>query len=60
MRWTPHGAQLLAQVRCAVLNGDILEKWKDQEKASTTPMDPKVQQFLERLQLTEAWKPQCS
>jgi hypothetical protein len=51
MRWTPHGAQLLAQVRCAVLNGDMLEKWKDQEKASTTPMDHEVQQFRERLQL---------
>jgi hypothetical protein len=54
MRWTPRGAHLLVQVRCAVLNGDILEKWKAQEKAHTEQIDPEVQQFLERLQLAAA------
>jgi CHASE2 domain-containing sensor protein len=54
MRWTPRGAHLLVQVRCAVLNGDILEKWKAQEKAAIEPIDPEVQQFLERSQLVAA------
>ena len=26
MRWTPRGAHLLAQVRCAVINGDLVAK----------------------------------
>jgi hypothetical protein len=58
MRWTPRGAHLLAQVRCAVLNGDISEKWNAQEKANTEQIDPQIdpeaQQFLERLQLEAA------
>src|SRR5882672_4454296 len=28
MRWTPRGAHLLAQVRCAVINGDLTAKLK--------------------------------
>ena len=43
-----------ASARCAVLNGDILEKWKAQEKAAIEPIDPEVQQFLERSQLAAA------
>jgi hypothetical protein len=35
-----------------VLNGDILAKWKAQEKASTTPIDSEVQQLLVRSQLS--------
>jgi hypothetical protein len=54
MRWTPRGAHLLVQVRCAVLNGDILEKWKEWEKAKAELIDPEVQQFLERSQLAAA------
>jgi hypothetical protein len=54
MRWTPRGAHLLVQVRCAVLNGDILEKWNAQEKANTEQIDQEVQQFLERFQLAAA------
>jgi len=26
MRWSPRGAHLLAQVRCAVVNGDLSER----------------------------------
>jgi CHASE2 domain-containing sensor protein len=54
MRWTPRGAHLLVQVRCAALNGDILEKWKAQEKAAMEPIDSEVQQFLGRVQLAAA------
>jgi hypothetical protein len=38
----------------AGLNGDILEKWKVQEKANMEQIDPEVQQFLERSQLAAA------
>ena len=50
MRWTPRGAHLLAQVRCAVLNGDAAEKLRAFEAANAYRMDPEVEQFLERLQ----------
>jgi len=40
MRWTPRGAHLLAQVRCAVLNDDAAEKLRAYEAAK----------FLQRLQ----------
>jgi hypothetical protein len=50
MRWTPRGAHLLAQVRCAILNGDVAEKLKSQEAADAYHVEPEVQQFLERLQ----------
>ena len=26
MRWSPRGAHLLAQVRCAVINGDLVDR----------------------------------
>jgi hypothetical protein len=50
MRWTPRGAHLLAQVRCAVLNGDAAEKLRAFEAANAYRVDPEVEQFLERLQ----------
>jgi hypothetical protein len=34
MRWTPRGAHLLAQVRCAMLNGDAAEKLRAYEAAT--------------------------
>jgi hypothetical protein len=49
MRWTPRGAHLLAQVRCAVLNGDAAEKLGAFEAATAYRVYPEVQQFLERL-----------
>jgi CHASE2 domain-containing sensor protein len=50
MRWTPRGAHLLAQVRCAVLNGDTAEKLRAFEAANAYRVEPEVEQFLERLQ----------
>ena len=29
MRWSPIGAHLLAQVRCAVINGDLVQDLRD-------------------------------
>jgi hypothetical protein len=49
MRWTPRGARLLAQVRCAALNGDAAEKLRAFEAANAYRVYPEVQQFLERL-----------
>jgi hypothetical protein len=46
MRWTPRGAHFLAQVRCAVLNGDAVERLNAYEAAHTYQMDPDVEQFL--------------
>jgi hypothetical protein len=44
MRWTPRGAHFLAQVRCAVLNGDAAEKLKSYSasKADDEIRDPKL------------------
>ena len=50
MRWTPRGAHLLAQVRCAVLNGDAAEKLNAYESANAYQVAPEVEQFLELLQ----------
>ena len=46
MRWTPRGAHLLAQVRCAVLNGDAAEKLRAFEAANAYRVDPEVEQLL--------------
>lgn len=50
MRWKPRGAHLLAQVRCAILNGDAAEKLRAFDAANAYRMDPEVEQFLKRLQ----------
>jgi hypothetical protein len=50
MRWTPRGAHLLAQVRCAVLNDDAAENLNAYEVANAYQVDPEVQRFLELLQ----------
>jgi hypothetical protein len=50
MRWTPRGAHLLTQVRCAMLNGDAAEKLRAYEAATEYQVEPEIQQFLERLQ----------
>lgn len=42
MRWSPRGAHLLAQVRCAVINGDLasrLRRWSPPPSASTIPAE---------------------
>ena len=49
MRWTPRGAHLLAQVRCAVINGDLTEKLKAYEAANVEEISPQVRYFLDQL-----------
>lgn len=42
MRWSPRGAHLLAQVRCAVINGDLasrLRRWVPPPPATTIPAE---------------------
>jgi hypothetical protein len=49
MRWTPRGAHLLAQVRCAVINGDLATKLAAyRARIDEVPGD--VRRFLEFLQ----------
>ena len=49
MRWTPRGAHLLAQVRCAVINGDLAAKLAAyRARIDEVPED--VSHFLEFLQ----------
>jgi hypothetical protein len=49
MRWTPRGAHLLAQVRCAVINGDLATKLAAYgARIDEVPGD--VSRFLEFLQ----------
>ena len=49
MRWTPRGAHLLAQVRCAVINGDLAAKLAAyRARIDEVPED--VSRFLEFLQ----------
>ena len=50
MRWTPRGALILAQVRCAMLNGDAAEKLRAYEAATEYQVESEIQKFLERLQ----------
>lgn len=54
MRWTPRGAHLLAQVRCAVLNGDAAARLKAYEAANAEVLSPEVDAFLELLQRAAA------
>ena len=49
MRWTPRGAHLLAQVRCAVINGDLAAKLAAyRARIDEAPAD--VSRFLKFLQ----------
>ena len=50
MRWTPRGAHLLAQVRCAVLNGDAAARLRAYEAANAESLSPEVGRFLVALQ----------
>ena len=53
MRWTPRGAHLLAQVRCAVINGDFTAKLKAY-KAEPEEIPEEVTRFLDLLQRAAA------
>src|SRR6202521_1214068 len=54
MRWTPRGAHLLAQVRCAVINGDLLAKLKAYTTQQAEEIPEHVTRFLECLQRAAA------
>jgi hypothetical protein len=54
MRWTPRGAHLLAQVRCAVINGDLTAKLREYKAQSEEPISENVARFLEELQRVAA------
>ena len=54
MRWTPRGAHLLAQVRCAVLNGEAAARLKAYEAANVESPLPEVGRFLCALQRAAA------
>ena len=50
MRWTPRGAHLLAQVRCAVINGDLSATLRERKSQSAEPIPESIARFLEELQ----------
>ncbi len=49
MRWTPRRAHFLAQVRCAVINGDLAQKLKASEEACVEEISPEVRVLLDHL-----------
>jgi hypothetical protein len=56
MRWTPRGAHLLAQVRCAVINDDLVTRLAAyRERMDEVPED--VARFLEFMQQAEEAEP---
>jgi hypothetical protein len=57
MRWSPRGAHLLAQVRCAVINGDLSERLAlFRQRMNELPAE--VAAFLGHLQRLEEALPQ--
>ncbi len=54
MRWTPRGAHLLAQVRCAMLNGDAAARLRAYEAANVESPSPEAGRFLGALQRAAA------
>jgi len=49
MRWTPRGAHLLVQVRCAVINGDLAEKFRLAEAANAEEATPELLILVDQL-----------
>jgi len=52
MSWSPNDVYMLAQVRCAVINGDLVERLARYEPP-TEPRSREVVEFLEQLGLSE-------
>ncbi|TCG07444.1 hypothetical protein BZM27_19040 [Paraburkholderia steynii] len=50
MRWSPIGAHLLAQVRCAVINGDLVQRLARYEPP-WKPLSREAVEFLEQFGL---------
>jgi hypothetical protein len=46
MRWSPQGVHLLAQWRCAVINGDLVERLARYEKPES-PLSNEAAEFIE-------------
>ena len=57
MRWSPIGAHLLAQVRCAVINGDLVQRLARYEPPRK-PLSREAAGFLEQLGLASQLQPQ--
>jgi hypothetical protein len=57
MRWSPRGAHLLAQVRCAVVNGDLSERLALFRRRMNEPL-AEVAAFLCHLKRLEEALPQ--
>ncbi len=57
MRWSPIGAHLLAQVRCAVINGDLVQRLARYEPPRK-PLSREAAEFLEQLGLASQLQPQ--
>lgn len=57
MRWSPRGAHLLAQVRCAVINGDLTERLTA-FRLTMKELPAEVAEFLERFGRIAEAKPQ--
>lgn len=54
MRWTPRGAHLLAQARCAVINGDLVQRLQAYDAANAENISPAENRLLELLQRAAA------
>lgn len=57
MRWSPIGAHLLAEVRCAVINGDLVERLARYE-LPMKPLSREVVELLEQFGLASELQPQ--
>jgi hypothetical protein len=57
MRWSPNGAHLLAQVRCAVVNGDLVERLARYEPPRE-PLSLEVAEFMKQFELASELQPQ--
>ena len=57
MRWSPIGVHLLAQVRCAVINGDLAERLARYEPPRK-PLSREVVELLEQFGLASELQPQ--
>jgi hypothetical protein len=57
MRWSPIGVDLLAQVRCAVINGDLVERLARYEPPRE-PLSREAAELLEQFGLTSELQPQ--
>ncbi len=60
VRWTPRGTRLLFQVRCAVIDGDLAEKFKLGEAANAAEAIPELLIMSDQLNRAAALNPKVS